>query len=263
MTVPRQERGESSRKGVAVAVTADPPRTARGAATRERILVQASRLFAVRGYFGTSTRDIADAVGIRQPSLFFHFATKQVIVEELLRYSIEEPVAIAARLLTTDAPAAVRIYRYIWFDTGHLLTSPYDLTGVHREDLMSSPEFASWRRKTQKLRKDIQLLVRQGASDGSLRELEPMLTQELISGMNLNTIRMAHTGRPAPRKDVPAFVAEFILRAILADPQSLPEVAAAALALPLSRDPSHVRRTERFQGIAATSFVFSLLAGVW
>lgn len=234
MTVPRQERGESSRRGLEVTVTADPPRTARGAATREKILVEASRLFAVRGYFGTSTRDIADAVGIRQPSLFFHFQTKQVIVEELLRYSIEDPVAIASRLLTTDAPAAVRIYRYVWFDTGHLLNSPYDLTGVHRDDLMSSPEFASWRRKTQKLRKDIQSLVQQGEIDGSLRSLQPVLTQELISGMNLNTIRMAHAGRPPTRVDVPSFVADFILRAILADPESLPHVAASAHGLSLA-----------------------------
>ena len=45
--------------------------------------VEASHLFAVRGYFGTSTRDIADAVGLRQPSLFFHFPSKQAIVEQL------------------------------------------------------------------------------------------------------------------------------------------------------------------------------------
>ena len=52
--------------------------------TRERILTEASRLFAERGYDGTSTRQIADAVGIRQPSLFHHFASKQAIMEELL-----------------------------------------------------------------------------------------------------------------------------------------------------------------------------------
>ena len=40
--------------------------------TRGRILLEASLLFAQRGFFGTSTRDIADAVRIRQPSLFHH-----------------------------------------------------------------------------------------------------------------------------------------------------------------------------------------------
>lgn len=205
----------------------------RGAATRERILVEASRLFSVRGYFGTSTRDIADAVGIRQPSLFFHFATKQVIAEELLRYSVEAPTSLARKLIAMRAPASARIYRYSWFDTQHLLNSPYDLTGVHRDDLIGSPEFASWRRKTQQLRRDIQLIVKQGIADGSLREVHPVLTQELISGMNLNTIRMAHAGRPSTSVDVPEFVADFILRAILADPDELTAVAATARSLEL------------------------------
>ena len=205
----------------------------RGATTRERILVEASRLFAVRGYFGTSTRDIAEAVGIRQPSLFFHFANKQAIVEELLRYSVERPSSIARQLRRIDAPAAVRIYRYIWFDTGHLLQSPYDLTGVHRDEIIEAPDFEIWRRKAQQLRLDIQDLVRQGRSDGTLRDVHPTLTQELISGMNLNTIRMAHAGRPAPRLDVPAFVAEFTLRAIAADVATIPAIAHAAIELEL------------------------------
>lgn len=205
----------------------------RGATTRERILVEASRLFAVRGYFGTSTRDIAEAVGIRQPSLFFHFVNKQAIVEELLRYSVETPSAVARHLSRVDAPAAVRIYRYIWFDTGHLLQSPYDLTGVHRDEIIEAPDFEIWRGKAQQLRLDIQNLVRQGRSDGSLRDVHPTLTQELISGMNLNTIRMAHAGRPTPRLDVPAFVAEFTLRAIAADVGSVAAIAHAALELSL------------------------------
>ena len=39
--------------------------------TRERILLEASYLFSRWGYHNTTTRDIAVAVGIRQPSLCF------------------------------------------------------------------------------------------------------------------------------------------------------------------------------------------------
>ncbi|PTA42912.1 TetR/AcrR family transcriptional regulator [Micromonospora sp. RP3T] len=209
------------------------PRPTRGAATRQKILVEASRQFAVRGYYGTATRDIAEAVGVRQPSLFFHFPNKQAIVEELLRYSLERPTEVARQVLALPQPAAMRIYRYVWFDTHHLLASPYDLTGVHRDELMDAPDFHEWREKAHKLRRDIQELVRAGHVDGSLRPVDPVLAQELISGMNLNTIRMAHAGRPTPRVDVPTFVAEFTLRAVLADVTTLPEVAVGAMALPL------------------------------
>ena len=52
--------------------------------TRERILREASRLFARKGFHGTSTREIADAVEIRQPSLFHHFPTKRDIMAALI-----------------------------------------------------------------------------------------------------------------------------------------------------------------------------------
>ena len=52
--------------------------------TRQQILVHAARLFGRHGYHGTTTREIADAVGIRQPSLFYHFSAKHVILSELV-----------------------------------------------------------------------------------------------------------------------------------------------------------------------------------
>lgn len=45
-------------------------------ATRERILAAAIDLFADRSYDGASTRDIAAAAGVSQPSLNYHFQSK-------------------------------------------------------------------------------------------------------------------------------------------------------------------------------------------
>lgn len=52
--------------------------------TRERILDAALDLFSVSGYEGVSVKQIADAVGIKDSSLYKHFSSKQSIYDTLL-----------------------------------------------------------------------------------------------------------------------------------------------------------------------------------
>lgn len=67
---------------------------------RQRILETAGRLFAERGYAATSVRDIADELGIANPSLYHHFSSKAELLEEVLR----EPLDLVMQALV-DAEA--------------------------------------------------------------------------------------------------------------------------------------------------------------
>lgn len=60
------------------------PRNSAGRNTREAILDAALELFAERGYFGTSTREIARAVGVRESALYHHFESKDAIFRALV-----------------------------------------------------------------------------------------------------------------------------------------------------------------------------------
>ena len=160
---------------------------------------------------------------MQQPSLFFHFASKQAIADELLAYSLSRPKTFAGRLVKESGSAAARLYAYISFDTEHLASSPYDLTGIHQDGLLSMPDFREWKLAGDALAQHIRTLIRQGHADGSLLPLDPILVQHMISGINLNTIRRVGY-KQRGKSTLPEFVADFILRGLLRNPSSLPAV---------------------------------------
>lgn len=60
------------------------PRASEARDTRRDLIEAALELFAEKGYFGTSLRDIATAVGIRESAIYHHFADKAALFEAVL-----------------------------------------------------------------------------------------------------------------------------------------------------------------------------------
>jgi AcrR family transcriptional regulator len=74
--------------------------------TRHRILSVALRLFASQGYANTSLRQIADELGVTKAALYFHFKTKEDIVNGILCGYLDGLNAlIAAGAPQTSTPA--------------------------------------------------------------------------------------------------------------------------------------------------------------
>lgn len=78
----------------------------------ERILEVATRRFAQQGFDGTSLQEIAEEVGIRKPTLLYHYASKEALRHAVLDGVFDHFRRILPRLLAVDAarPGAS------WFD---------------------------------------------------------------------------------------------------------------------------------------------------
>lgn len=72
------------------AVRSKPERGQTGARSRRLILDTAAELFSTQGYAATGLRQIADRVGIRTASLYYHFVSKERMLEEIMRIAVED-----------------------------------------------------------------------------------------------------------------------------------------------------------------------------
>ncbi|MFE6509170.1 TetR/AcrR family transcriptional regulator [Nocardioides sp. NPDC057767] len=74
---------------------------------REQVLEAAASLFTSKGFAATSTREIAEAVGIRQASLYYHFAGKDEILAALLATTVRPTQVVVEEIVALVPPERV------------------------------------------------------------------------------------------------------------------------------------------------------------
>jgi AcrR family transcriptional regulator len=196
--------------------------------TRERILREAARLFAEKGYYGTSTREIATAADIRQPSVFHHFPTKDAIMLALIDINLDEPTAMAQREAASEDSAALRLYRYLVWDISFICRCEYDLTSA--EPIMSDPAFADHYPRYERLVAARRTIIEDGIANGEFTDIDVDLVQKVIVWILRGDIADCRGIEDSDVGDMADELASFTLRALLQDPAQLDAIRAAAQA---------------------------------
>lgn len=81
-------------------------------ATRLEILIAAAKLFSHKGYTACTLREIADKVGMKAGSVYYHFGSKEEILDEVLNTSlrlISDAVTEALAAMPEDAPTLEKL----------------------------------------------------------------------------------------------------------------------------------------------------------
>lgn len=74
--------------------------------TRTKLLALAARMFGSEGYSATTMRSIADQAGIEAASIYYHFASKEELVDEIMSHGAEMIVGQLKEKLDALPPEA-------------------------------------------------------------------------------------------------------------------------------------------------------------
>lgn len=74
-------------------------RTDRGTQKRERIIQAGAKVFALRGYAGTTLGEIADVAGTQAASMYYYFPSREDLLVEILTRGVRENLENAKREL--------------------------------------------------------------------------------------------------------------------------------------------------------------------
>ncbi|MDY5784491.1 MULTISPECIES: TetR/AcrR family transcriptional regulator [unclassified Corynebacterium] len=131
-----------------MAKTAGRPRKLRprreGKTARDEILDASSELFTTQGFAMTSTHQIAEAVGIRQASLYYHFPSKADIFLTLLMGTVQPSLDLASELASSDASPELKLWALVAAETRILMSSNWNIGRLYQLPVATSEDFADY-----------------------------------------------------------------------------------------------------------------------
>ncbi|MCC2250294.1 TetR/AcrR family transcriptional regulator [Virgibacillus sp. AGTR] len=151
---------------------------------RNEILDMAEKLFSEKGYDKTSTTDITKGLGVAQGTLYYHFASKEILAQELVNRQLQIlHKHFRDVLLRTDLTAYEKL---AWIFI-------YEL-----DDPLNHVEIFSY------LRNDHNSLLRQIVYVQTICQFSPMVTEMILQGNQEGIFKV----------ETPALIAEFFLSTI-------------------------------------------------
>jgi len=169
-------------------------------AKRLSILSAAAKIFNERGYHNTAMADVAEAIGVSKPFLYYYLKDKEDILYECSRIATEQMHAMLADVRKAEVTGWQRI-EMAFRGYAEIMTTDFGVCLIRNSapgSLPSKSREKLWAGR-RRLNKEIEVFIAQGIADGSIRTCDPKtLSFALFGAFNWMTIWYRANGRLRP-----------------------------------------------------------------
>lgn len=204
----KQRKGAASRKRWGGEVFLDDA----AAGKRHAIMRAAARLFRERGYERTRLTDVADALNISKPSLYYHLGDKEGILIAIQQFGLDQMLdgfdALAHRSVSGAELVRMLLTRY-----GEWATTEFGVCVITSFNIKISPKGArSLHAARRLLERKVRALIERGIADQSIRPCNPALAASALFG-SLNWMAFWYDRSRARRSaaDISAHFVDYFL----------------------------------------------------
>jgi len=154
---------------------------------REAVIRAAAHAFNLKGYHNTSLDDIAAALEVTKPTVYYYVTNKEQLLFECFVAGVEQIRAAFREVRDQDIPARDRLHAVLRH-YARTMASEFGWVMVRVEEQDLSPDMSSHIKAIKsEIDQGIRRLIREGIQDGSIHPCDPKMTAFALAG-SLNWI---------------------------------------------------------------------------
>ena len=157
----------------------------------EQILGTAVTIFMKKGYLGTSVREIADRMGVKAGSLYYHIQSKEEILIRIHDVLIDHLLEESEKIVANDTIDARKKFELFATELLRVMGElrPYAVVFFRDYRFLPASEFKKINRKRKRYQELLHKIIKQGIKEGEFRKVDTKIIRLGVFGMFL----WAHT----------------------------------------------------------------------
>jgi AcrR family transcriptional regulator len=182
---------------------------------RDELLRVALELFASEGYHGTSVRDIADHAQIVSGSLFYHFKSKESMLEELVAPYFNKLVTRCSAVTREEWPASNTVVGLIEVTIGLINEGVLEARIAARDWSVIESTFPDVAASLDMVDRIWLSVIEQGAQDGEFRsDIDPKISYNMIRGAMADMVGWYSEGGSKTASEIASIYSSVFLEGI-------------------------------------------------